>query len=359
MNKSILSIKRNKPISSIEKKIYRNYRIIHGIRVSVSFVLTFLLMRLLKLPDHSWPLITIVVVMGPISYVGNVLPRAIERIAGTLTGAVLGIIALQIEIYSLTLMIFWCGFAAFFCGFLALSKRPYAALLIGITLAVVSSAPAGDIQTALWRSTNIIIGCVLAMVFTSIYPQRAFIDWRIQLSDFLTEFSKITNVGMSHNLINQPMLGNLQTNALRKVVKLRSLITPVNKETNISTKILEEIQSVTRDIIAIQKLQISAHWASRGSRFLILNSQTLTEMHQVTIKTLNNLSAALYKGNPSSIYINNKNLSKITTELHCILHSKEIDEVMESTIYGYVWLSVQLAVQLEVLSSLISDALAE
>ncbi|MDE4730362.1 MULTISPECIES: FUSC family protein [Klebsiella pneumoniae complex] len=359
MKKSIISIKRNRPINTIELKTYRNYRIIHAIRVSVSFVLTFLLMRLLKLPDHSWPLITIVVVMGPVSYVGNVIPRAIERIAGTLTGAVFGIVALHLEIYSLTLMILWCGFAAFFCGYLSLSKHPYAALLIGITLAVVSSAPTGDIQTALWRSANIIIGCALAMIFTSIYPQRAFINWRIQLSDFLTEFSKITTVGMSHNLISQPILGKLQKNALNKVVKMRSLIVPISKETNISKELLEEIQSVIRDIIAIQKLQIKAHWASRGSRFLILNSQTLTEIHHATIKTLDNLSVALCKGNPSSISIESKRLGKIAKELHCLLNSKDFNEVMESTIYGYVWLSVQLADYLEKLSSLITDALVE
>ncbi|CAD5360587.1 membrane protein [Enterobacter hormaechei] len=359
MNNLIPSTKCNRSISSTERKIYKNYRKIHGVRVSISFVVTFLLIRLLKLPDHSWPLITIIVVMGPVSYMGNVLPRAIERIAGTLTGAVFGIIALHLEIYSLTLMLLWCGIAAFICGYLALSKYPYAALLIGVTLAVVGSAPAGDIQTALWRSTNIIIGCFLAIVFTSIYPQRAFINWRIQLSDFLKEFSKISTIGMSHNLIEQPILENMQKRTLNNVVKIRSLITPISKETNIKKEILEEIQCVTRDILTIQKLQINAYWASRGSRFLILNSQTLAEMHRATIKTLNDLSIALSMGNPSSISIDNKRLGEITTELHSLMHSKNFEQVKESTIYGYVWLSVQLAIQLELLSSLITKALTE
>jgi uncharacterized membrane protein YccC len=71
-------------------------------------------------------------------------------------------------------MLIWCGAAMFLCGWLALGKRPYQALLIGITLAVVVGAPAGDMTTALWRSGDVILGSLLAMLFTGIWPQRLF-----------------------------------------------------------------------------------------------------------------------------------------------------------------------------------------
>ncbi|HGY1210842.1 FUSC family protein [Citrobacter braakii] len=359
MKNNIFSIERNKPISPLELKIYRNYRVVHGIRIALAFVITFLLIRMLNLPDHSWPLITLIVVMGPISYMGNVIPRALERMAGTVGGAILGIIALHIEMYSLTMMMLWCGCAAFLCGFLAMSKRPYAALLIGITLAVVSSAPAGDLQTALWRSTNIIIGCILAMLFTSIFPQRAFINWRIQLADFLSDYLKITTAGVSRNVLAPPRMTKLQTRALNNVVKMRSLITPVNKETKIAKSLLEDIQSITRDMIAAQKFQINAHWASRGSRFLILNTHTLSDMEQMTRSTLNTLAHALHEGNPTPIASNSEHLLEITKELHCLLLANEGEEIIESAVHGYVWLSIQLAIQLEALSTLITKALTE
>lgn len=79
---------------------------------------------------------------GPISFWGNVVPRAFERIGGTILGSVLGLIALRLELFSLPLMLIWCAVAMFLCGWLALGKRPYQALLIGITLAVVVGAPA-------------------------------------------------------------------------------------------------------------------------------------------------------------------------------------------------------------------------
>ena len=45
-----------------------------------------LLVRLLNVPEGTG-LITRVVVMGPISFWGNVVPRAFERIGGTILGS--------------------------------------------------------------------------------------------------------------------------------------------------------------------------------------------------------------------------------------------------------------------------------
>lgn len=124
--------------------------------------------------------------MGPISFWGNVVPRAFERIGGTVLGSILGLIALQLELISLPLMLVWCAAAMFLCGWLALGKKPYQGLLIGVTLAIVVGSPTGEIDTALWRSGDVILGSLLAMLFTGIWPQRAFIHWRIQLAKSLT-----------------------------------------------------------------------------------------------------------------------------------------------------------------------------
>ena len=48
----------DKPLSAIEFSIYRHYRIVHGVRIALGFVLTFLLVRLCDIPEGSWPLIT-------------------------------------------------------------------------------------------------------------------------------------------------------------------------------------------------------------------------------------------------------------------------------------------------------------
>lgn len=127
----------DKPLSAFEFSLYRNYRIVHGVRIALAFILTFLLVRLMEIPEGSWPLITLVVVMGPISSWGNVFPRAVQRIGGTIFGSISGLIALKLELISLPAMLIWCAAVMFISGFLTLGRHPYMALLIGITLAVI------------------------------------------------------------------------------------------------------------------------------------------------------------------------------------------------------------------------------
>lgn len=122
----------DKPISSIEFWFYRHYRAVHGVRIAIAFVLCFLFVRLTGIPEGTWPLITLVV--GPISTWGNVLPRVIQRISGTFAGLASGLIALKLELFSLPVMLAWCTLVMIVCGYLTLGKRPYMALLIGITL---------------------------------------------------------------------------------------------------------------------------------------------------------------------------------------------------------------------------------
>lgn len=76
----------DKSLSPFEIRVYRHYRIVHGTRVALAFLLTFLIIRLFTIPESTWPLVTMVVIMGPISFWGNVVPRAFERIGGTVLG---------------------------------------------------------------------------------------------------------------------------------------------------------------------------------------------------------------------------------------------------------------------------------
>ena len=126
-------------------------------------------------------------------------------------------------------MVLWCAAAMFLCGWLALGKKPYQALLIGITLSVVVGAPPGDMHTALWRSGDVIFGSLLAMLFTGIWPQRAFIHWRIQMASYVTNFNRLYQAGFSPNLVDRPRLEKHLQQALNDVVKMRGLITPPAK----------------------------------------------------------------------------------------------------------------------------------
>ena len=343
----------DKSLKPFEIRLYRHYRVVHGIRIALAFVLTFLLVRLLNVPEGTWPLITLVVVMGPISFWGNVVPRAFERIGGTILGSALGLVALKLELISLPVMVLWCAVAMFLCGWLALGKKPYQALLIGITLAVVVGAPPGDMHTALWRSGDVIFGSLLAMLFTGIWPQRAFLHWRIQMANYVTAFNRLYQAGFSPNLVERPRLEKHLQKVLNDVVKMRGLITPASKETHIQ----KAIQTVSRNLVCMLELQINAYWSSRPGHFVMLNAHTLRETQQMTQQTLLTIAHALYEGNPQPIRANTEKLNDIVAELRELMKEHQGDSLAETPIHGYVWLTIELARQLELLSNLICRAL--
>lgn len=347
----------DKSLSPFEIRLYRHYRLVHGARIALAFILTFLLVRLLDVPEGTWPLITLVVIMGPISFWGNVVPRAFERIGGTILGSALGLIALKLEVISLPLMLLWCAAAMFLCGWLALGKKPYQALLIGITLAVVVGAPAGDMNIALWRGGDVILGSLLAMLFTGIWPQRAFLHWRIQMANYVTQFNRVYQAGFSPNLVERPRLEKHLQSILNDVVKMRGLIVPASKETHIQKAIFEAIQTVSRNMVCMLELQINAHWASRASHFVMLNARTIRETQTMTQQTLLTIAHALYEGNPQPILANSERLNEIVAELRELIQQHKDETLAETPMHGYVWLSMELARQLELLSHLICRAL--
>lgn len=347
----------DKSLSPFELRVYRHYKVVHGCRIALAFVLTFMLVRMLHVPEGTWPLITLVVVMGPISFWGNVVPRALQRIGGTITGAAIGLVALKLELWSLPLMLVWCAAGIFLCGYLAQGKRPYQALLIGITLSVVVGAPPGDMETALWRSGDVIFGSLLAMLFTSIWPQRAFILWRIKMAAFIAEFDQLHHAGFSPNLLERPRLEKALALMLSNVEKIHTLVTPASKETHIQKNIFDGIQTVSRNMICTLELQINAYWASRESHFLMINAVTLRETQLMTNRMLAAIELALHDGNVKALQHASVRQAEIIGELRRLMQQTKEGEMHEAPVYGYVWLSLELARQLELLSQLVSRVL--
>lgn len=71
----------DKSLSPFEIRLYRHYRVVHGVRIALAFLFTFLLVRLLNIPEGTWPLITLVVIMGPISFGGTLSPEHLSVLA--------------------------------------------------------------------------------------------------------------------------------------------------------------------------------------------------------------------------------------------------------------------------------------
>ena len=55
----------DKSLSPFEIRVYRHYRIVHGTRVALAFLLTFLIIRLFTIPESTWPLVTCLLYTSP------------------------------------------------------------------------------------------------------------------------------------------------------------------------------------------------------------------------------------------------------------------------------------------------------
>jgi uncharacterized membrane protein YccC len=347
----------DKPISKLEFWFYRHYRSVHGVRIAIAFLLCFIFVRATGIPEGTWPLITLVVVMGPISTWGNVFPRALQRICGTVAGSISGLIALKLELISMPVMLAWCGIIMVISGYLTLGKHPYMALLIGITLSVVVGAPTGDFTVALWRGGDVILGSLMALLFTAIWAQRAYTHWRIQLSDTLAGMAKIYHAGFSPNLVEKPRLNKPLGKLLTSVIKMRALLEPSSKETRIPKSVLEAIQTINRNMVYTIEMQINAWWASRESHLIMLNAPALRHTQQMTENTLRALSVMAIEGETEEVIANSHELTEISGELRRLIAEAGSDGLEETPIYGYVWLTLELAKQLERMTDLMRMAL--
>lgn len=344
-----------KKISKLEQLVCEHYRWIHATRISLAFLVTFLAIRFFKLDGASYALITMLIVMGPQPYWGNVFSRALQRTGGTVLGALSGLVALYLEIHSYPLMLLWCGVMMFIAGYLTLGKHPYMALLIGATLAVVSCAPPNDMDSAITRSVYVLAGSLLAMLYTSIYPQRAYTDLRIKFSQSLDKIHDLYEGYFSPRVLERPALDDQLKNELDAVLKLRNYITPASNETNLKASVFESLQTLHRNLLATMSLMIDAYWSSSKNHKLIESEQALNDLHRLIPQALVSLQNKLVMG------ISNNQISselrQKSQDLHTLVFESLKDKVYEPPFYAYIWLALEMLRQLTELNDQLHAAL--
>ncbi|OBT16762.1 hypothetical protein A9264_10860 [Vibrio sp. UCD-FRSSP16_10] len=343
----------NQKISNLEAFIFSKYRIVHGIRIAVAFVLTLIVTSFFDLPERSWILITLFVVIGPMSYLGNVIPRAWHRVLGTLIGAASGILGIAISQHSMVLMYVWCSVVIFLSGYFALGKRPYVGILIGITLGVTLGASNADIHVAIWRGFDVVIGCVIAVLFCLIHPQRAFIHWRLRMVSTLTNISKLYHLSYSLNVLEKPSLEPFRSTIIKEMNVINTLVSPSIKETKLKRQLLDAINIQIRNLVNIIELLNHSYWSDRESHLNMLWSKSLNSCQKQIEQELLDLAYLVEKGEVrGGLKIDGSD--EITRELKDNIAELGGDE---SNIYGYVWLNLKLIEDLGDLKRLLIFAL--
>ncbi len=131
------------------------------------------------------------------------------------------------------------------------------------------------------------------------------------------------------------------------MVKLRSLIVPASKETRIPKAVFEAVQTLSRNLVCTLELMADAYWASRETHFIMLNARTLRSTQLLTLSSLESLAVLMREGPQAQRQAAAGQLAEIAGELKTLMQEVSLGQHGEAPIYGYVWLSMELAQQLE------------
>lgn len=338
-------MQRNTPITARQQAVYRHYRLIHGLRLAVVFMITLSLLHHLNLPNDAWSLVTLVVILGPLPYWGNIVTRTWQRVLGTCVGAALGVVALYLFQYVDWLGMLWCGAVMVACGYMALGKRPYVGLLLGITLAVVVGPHPSTIDAALWRAGDVLLGALIAIVLAALRPHKAYIHWRLKLARQLQATSLIYRSALSPNLLQPPQLERQRSQLMSELVKLRTLLAPAARESGAPSQKMEQIQRSLRNLVAQLELLGGAFWANRQSHFMMLNADLLRRAHQRIGDVLDQLAALALAGSLNQDMLGQ--LDGLDADLRQLMIEPEKAQAPE--VIGYLWLNLALIEQLRAL----------
>ena len=163
------------------RDLLRDVRIRHGIKLGLAGLLALCLTQLLPLPHDSWAILTVLVIMLG-DYVGTAAVKAINRVVGTIAGAIVGVWLVgnytSTPILFLSVLFVVMALATYQLGRFGLRQSPYTYFLLGVTTLVIATdgiaAPHHAWQLGLYRTEEILAGVLSALLISSIlWPRYA------------------------------------------------------------------------------------------------------------------------------------------------------------------------------------------
>jgi uncharacterized membrane protein YccC len=154
----------------------------YGLKFGLAGVVAVFIALALRLEEQTWALFTVFVLMIA-QFVGAIAEKSIFRIIGTTLGAVLGyLVTAGFEQQPVVFLLLVGGVVGFCTAMFGQSRYPYAFLLCGLTMTVVTSNglnnPDFSWQFALWRIEEVTLGILVAIVVQSlIWPRFARVEF--------------------------------------------------------------------------------------------------------------------------------------------------------------------------------------
>ncbi|HEU0230317.1 MAG TPA: FUSC family protein [Burkholderiaceae bacterium] len=276
---------------------YRHARLLHAVRVALGLLTCVVLTSLLNLSHGEWASITLLVVIGGLQHHGNIRRKAADRGLGTLIGAGVGLVILLAQStfhhawLGTLLILIACGI----CAFHAVGKGGYIALLAAITILIVAGHGDSGIADGLWRAVDVLVGIVIALLFSFALPLYATYSWRHKLADILMQSSQVYAAIAAGNLTGIP---EPQRALGTQLVQLRALLPSVTDEIHVSKDQLEEVQHGLRVGISLLEVLAAIRGGIDGKDTQAFLDRYLRDIHRHIQGTLTDMSHALRQGEP-------------------------------------------------------------
>jgi uncharacterized membrane protein YccC len=216
-------------------------RIKNGIKVGLSGLLTLLVTQLLRLPHDSWAILT-VLVMTTAQYVGSITFKAVMRVVGTISGAIIGVWLvgdyMSTPAIFLPLLFLVMAIASYKFGQVGARQAPYAYFLLGLTtLTVVTNAlptPDQAWYVGLTRTEEILVGAMCSLVvMTTLWPRYAreeFLDASRAALKTISDFVSLETEAYVESGKGSEDLGEIRAEFARRLEALRNLLQAGTRE---------------------------------------------------------------------------------------------------------------------------------
>lgn len=324
-----------------DRFVIRHQHMLHIARVVIACAIALIVIRVFDFPHSNWALITIIVVMGPISYLGSVLTKANQRLIGTIIGASLGLAFYLLPPAYIMLHDFLLLLILAIAMYAVKGKHSYAAVLVALTLFLVAGGN-GDIAVAEWRAINVIWGSLLSIICSRLFfPSRALIYFQLLVTEFL-QLSSDYYLMHSKYLHSNVQLNDSNIKLLSvNLAKQRSLMEHIYKEWKGDNQDITDIVVMERRVLSVLETLINREWHSQNAVQTIRENSQLIKATGQLFEWINKLSMQVDNGDVDQLLTDDIRLLSITYETFSTIDSSE--NMDDFTFFGYLWLNHELA----------------
>jgi uncharacterized membrane protein YccC len=217
------------------QSLYKDLRVRYGIKVGLAGLLALYCSLVLRLEHPNWSILTVVVMMNS-QFVGSITVKAILRVSGTISGALLGIWLCgsyaSSPVVLLTAVFFVIAFATYKFGQYPASQTPYFHFLVGLTMLTVATygvdAPDQIWETGINRMLEVLVGALSSLVVTSVlwprYAREEFFEAGRAALETASKLLKIETEAYAHGQKVAEGVDQIRVTFAQQLSTLRTLL---------------------------------------------------------------------------------------------------------------------------------------